>query len=256
MLCLQNLARILREICGIVPDARIGAGFKRVGGLMIGTIADFETPRRNMVESQIRTNKVTDAALIEILSTVPRELFVPDRLASLAYADEDIEIAPHRYLMEPLVLARLLQTAGVTEEDMVLDIGCGTGYSTAVLSKLANTVAAVESDPKLASHATSLLSQLDMDNAVVMTEPLEQGYPHQAPYDVILLGGAVSTIPEAILGQMAEGGRLVAVFLEGEKLLGKGTLMICRNGNYSRREVFDATVPPLPGFSGEQGFQF
>ena len=134
-----------------------------------------------MVESQIRTNKVTDPALVETFSTVPRELFVPDRLSSLAYADEDIEIAPHRYLMEPLVLARLLQTAGVTEDDMVLDIGCGTGYSTAVLSKLANTVVAVESDPKLASHAASLLSQLDMDNAVVMTGPLEQGHPPRRP---------------------------------------------------------------------------
>ncbi len=241
--------------CGF--HAHADAVFKRVGGsLMIGAITDFETPRRNMVESQIRTNKVTDPALVETFSTVPRELFVPDRLSSLAYADEDIEIAPRRYLMEPLVLARLLQTAGVTEDDMVLDIGCGTGYSTAVLSNLANTVVAVESDPKLASHAGSLLSQLDMDNAVVMTGPLEQGYPPQAPYDVIVMGGGVATIPEAILEQLAEGGRLVAVLQEGEQLLGKGTLMIGRNGNYSRREIFDAAVPPLPGFSGDQSFQF
>ncbi len=219
-------------------------------------MTDFETPRRNMVEGQIRTNKVTDPALIETLSTLPRELFVPDRFSSLAYADENIEIAPHRYLMEPLVFARLLQTADVTEDDIVLDIGCGTGYSTAVLSRLAGTVVAVESDPKLAFHAASVLSQLNMDNAVVMTEPLEKGYPSQAPYDLILLGGGVSMIPEALLRQLAEGGRLVTVFLEGEKSFGKGTLMIGRNGHYSRREVFDAAIPPLPGFSDELGFQF
>jgi protein-L-isoaspartate(D-aspartate) O-methyltransferase len=219
-------------------------------------ITDFEAPRQNMVESQIRTNKVTDPDLIESFSTVPRELFVPDHLSSLAYADEDIEIAPHRYLMEPLVLARLLQTAGVTEDDMVLDIGCGTGYSTAVLSRLVNTVVAVESDPELASHAVALLAQLDIDNAVVMTGPLEQGHSPQAPYDVVLLSGAVTMIPAAILGQLAEGGRLVAILMEGGQSLGRGTLIIGRNGNFSRREVFDAAVPPLPGFSGEQGFQF
>jgi protein-L-isoaspartate(D-aspartate) O-methyltransferase len=223
---------------------------------MTGAINDFEAPRQNMVERQIRTNKVTNPDLIESLSTVPRELFVPDRLSSLAYADEDIEIAPHRYLMEPLVLARLLQTAGVTEDDMVLDIGCGTGYSTAILSRLANMVVAVESDPKLASHAAALLSQLDIDNAVVMTGPLEQGHSPQAPYDVVLLGGAVTIIPAAILGQLTEGGRLVAVIMEGEQSLGRGTLLIGRNGNFSQRKIFDATVPPLLGFNGEQGFQF
>lgn len=219
-------------------------------------MSEYETPRRNMVESQIRPNRVTDPSLIDAFSELPRELFVPEAFRSVAYADEDIEIAPHRYLIEPLVLARLLQAAKVSDEDMALVIGCGTGYATAVLANLANAVVSVESDAALADRASRLLVDLGIDNAAVVEASLREGYPRQAPYDVILFNGAVQDIPESIVDQLAEGGRLVAVVLRKGDACGRGTLVIRRNGIVSRRCVFDASLPLLPGFKAEQGFVF
>ena len=154
-------------------------------------MTDYAIFRRNMVENQIRPNRVTDSAILTVMGELPRERFLPEALRGVAYVDEDIEIAEGRYLMEPLVLARLLQAAAVDREDMVLDIGCATAYSTAVLARLAGTVVAVESDPNLAAGAMATLEELGIDNAVVIEGPLAEGYPGQAPYNVILLGGAV-----------------------------------------------------------------
>jgi len=136
----------------------------------------------------------------------------------------------------------------------VLDLGCGTGYSTAVLARLADTVVAVEADEELAAMAGATLADLGIDNTVVVTGSMEAGYPDQAPYDVILFGGSVPEIPDRIAGQLAEGGRLVAVV--GSPGLGRGTLMTRRNGIVSSLPVFDAATPPLPGFAKEEGFVF
>jgi protein-L-isoaspartate(D-aspartate) O-methyltransferase len=218
-------------------------------------MVDYTESRWNMVESQIRTNKVTDPALLAVMANLPRECFVPEPLRGIAYVDEDIPLGKGRYLMEPMVLARLLQTAAVRPEDVVLDVGCATGYSTAVLARLANTVVAVESDPELAARATGTLAELGIDNAVVVEAPLREGYPKQAPYDVIFIGGAVPEIPRVIADQLAEGGRLVTVVAE-EGAVGRGTLMIRSGGVLSDRPVFDAATPPLPEFSREPGFVF
>ena len=153
------------------------------------------------------------------------------------------------------MLARLLDAAAIRPQDVVLDIGCATGYSSAVLSRLANTVVALESDAGLAEDAVRILGEIDADNVAVITGVLEDGYPEQAPYDVIVLGGAVDEVPPAITDQLAEGGRLVAV-VDDEDGVGKGTLIELHGDTLSRRQVFDAVVMKLPGFARESGFVF
>ena len=216
---------------------------------------DYAAARTNMVKSQIRPNKVTDPLIIEAMGDIPRERFVPESHLGVAYVDEDIAIAGGRYLMEPMVLARLLQSAEIKETDVVLDIGCATGYSAALIARLANTVVAVESDPDLAATAQRLLSELDVDNAVVIEADLRHGYAEQAPYDVILFDGALAHIPDDICAQLAEGGRLVAVVKNGTGM-GRAILVGRREGVLSRRVLFDAATPLLPGFAAEAGFVF
>ena len=171
----------------------------------------FAEARRHMVASQLRPNKVTDDRLTDAMEAVPRELFVPKALRGVAYLDEDIEIAEGRHLMEPMVLARLLQAAGVRADDIVLDVGCASGYSTAVIARLAGTVVGVESDAELAARATGLLTDLEVDNAAVVEGAFDAGLPDQGPYDIIVLNGAVPDVPAALLDQLADGGRLLAV---------------------------------------------
>ncbi len=216
---------------------------------------DYIAARTNMVQSQIRPNKVTDPMIIDAMGDIPSERFVPEPYLGVAYVDEDIAIARGRYLMEPMVLARLLQSAEIKETDVVLDIGCGSGYSAAVIARLANTVVALENDRDLAATAGRLLSELSVDNAIVIEADLGQGYAEQAPYDVILFDGALAHIPDDICAQLAEGGRLVAVVKNGTGL-GKAILVARRQGVLSRRVLFDAATPLLPGFAAEAGFVF
>lgn len=217
---------------------------------------DYAAIRLNMVDSQIRTNKVTNAEIIAAFESVPREAFVPERLAASAYVDEDVALGNGRYLMEPMILARLLQEARPGPADVALDVGCGTGYATAILAKLAATVVALESDPELAAAATKVLADLGIDNAVVVEGPLPDGWPAQAPYGVILLNGAVSEVPEAIRGQLAEGGRLATV-LRPDSGPGQGILMRRSGGTVAAgRAFFDAATPVLAGFAREAGFVF
>lgn len=216
---------------------------------------EYATARRNMVESQLRTNKVTDAGLIEAFEQVPRELFLPERLRGIAYVDEDIALGNGRFAMEPMILARLLQAARPEPDDIALDLGCTTGYATAILSRLVATVVALEGEADLAAEANRTLSELEIDNAVVVEGPLTEGYPKQAPYNVIVLGGAVAEILPAIGDQLADGGRLVAV-VKREPGMGRATLMQRNGGVVSSRILFDASVPMLPGFEVEPGFVF
>lgn len=214
----------------------------------------FAAARHNMIESQLRTNRVTDKNVLAAFEAVPRELFMPPPMGSIAYVDEDLELAPGRWLMEPMVLARLLQAAEVRPDDVALAVGCGTGYCCAILARLAGTVVAVESDPELAAQAARILSELSIDNVVFVEGQLSEGNPRQAPYDVILIDGGVEEVPEAIQRQLAEGGRLVTVKRRGP--VGRAVLMINRGGVVSSRVLFDAAVPLLPGFAREPGFVF
>lgn len=218
-------------------------------------MADFEAARHNMVDCQIRTNKVTDRRLIEAMREIPRERFVDAPQQAIAYIDGDLPLGNGRYLMEPMVLARMLQGLDIGPEDAVLDIGAATGYSSAVIARLALAVIALEPDGGMTGEATAKLADLGIDNVAFVDGTLNQGYPAQAPYDVILFQGAVAEVPQGILDQLAEGGRLCAVIDEGAGP-GRVTLMVKSGGVVSGRVVFDANVAPLPGFEKTPGFVF
>jgi len=216
---------------------------------------DYRAARLNMVESQLRTNKVTDAAVLDAFLAVPRERFVPEPLTGSAYVDEDIPLGGGRYLLEPMVLAKLLQLAEIGPDAGVLEIGAGTGYGTAILSRLAERVVAVESDVRLAGIARQRLQELAAGNVTLLEGHLEEGYPAGAPYEVIVFGGAVASVPEPIARQLAEGGRLVAVVKSGAGP-GQAVLVTRTAGVLSHRPVFDAGVALLPGFVSTPGFVF
>jgi protein-L-isoaspartate(D-aspartate) O-methyltransferase len=216
---------------------------------------DFAEARRRMINSQIRPNRVSDARVLAAMGEVPREVFVPEPLRGVAYVDEDIEIGERRYLMEPLALARLLQGAELEPSDVALDIGCGTGYTAAVLSHLVSTVVAIECDEEIAKRANENLIELAIDNAAVVEGPLAHGYPEHAPYDVIFLSGAAAFLPPGLIGQLAEGGRLVGVF-RGADGVGRASMVVRQGDLSATRELFNAATPLLPGFETEPEFAF
>lgn len=216
---------------------------------------DFAVARYNMVESQIRPNKVTDQRVVDAMMSVPREIFVPAASRGVAYVDDALAIAKGRYLMEPMVFARMLQAAEVQPGDVVLDIGCATGYSSAVIAQLAATVVGIESDPDLAAKAGNALAEAGADNAVVIAGPLNVGYPDQAPYDVIFVNGAVCEAPAALTAQLADGGRMLAV-VRGEDGVGVARLFRRAGGSVSSRALFETLPALLPGFEPKPGFRF
>lgn len=218
-------------------------------------MADFKALRQNMVDTQLRTNKVTDANVLAAMGEIPREMFVPEDRASLAYIDEDIHIGKSRCMAEPMILARMIQAAEIGPEDVVLDVACGSGYSSAILGRIARAVVAVESDTELAGAASARLTKLGMDNVVVEIGPINAGWSDQAPYDVIMVNGSCGEMSEAILSQLAEGGRLCAI-LRGPGGTGMAKLFVKSGGVVSNRGLFDANVPILPEFDLEEGFSF
>ncbi|WP_448205035.1 protein-L-isoaspartate O-methyltransferase family protein [Azospirillum sp. sgz302134] len=218
-------------------------------------MSEYAAARLNMVEGQIRPNKVTDQRLVDAMLDIPREVFVPQAARGIAYVDKDIAVGSGRYLMEPMVFARMLQEVGVDETDTVLDIGCGTGYSTAVLARLATKVVGVESDASLAQRATAALAESGVANAAVVNAPLTEGHAAQGPYDVIVVEGLVAELPEAILGQLAEGGRLIAAVM-GDRGVGEVKLYQRIAGVVSGRVLFEAQPHPLPGFEPKPKFVF
>ena len=221
---------------------------------------DFAQARIKMVDGQVRTTDVTDLALLSAFLDVPREEFVPAERRAIAYIDEDVQIAaaqggnPPRYLMEASPLAKLLQLAEISPSDIVLDVGCGTGYASALLSRLASSVIALESDPALAALANSKLAALGCDNVAVVQGELSKGYSDEAPYEVIFIGGAVDEVPEALFEQLKEGGRMVVV--EGRGNSGVAKLYLKSGGDVAGRRAFNAAIKPLPGFESAPTFQF
>ncbi|MGB3502441.1 MAG: protein-L-isoaspartate O-methyltransferase [Mesorhizobium sp.] len=215
---------------------------------------DFAALRTKMVDGQVRTTDVTSLPLLDAMLSVPREEFVPAARKALAYIDEDIEIAPGRFLMEASPFARLIQLADVRPSDFVLDVGAGTGYSSAVLSKIAGAVVALEEDADLAARAQAILSNLGCDAVAVVEGSLREGYAAQGPYDVILVGGAVDEVPEQILAQLKDNGRLVVV--EGHGNAGAARIYVRQGAVTTPRTAFNASVRPLPGFHTAQVFEF
>jgi len=216
---------------------------------------DYGAARLNMVEGQLRTNEVTDPALLDAFLSVPRERFVPESLRGAAYVDDDIPLGGGRYLLEPLVLARLALLAEAGAADRVMLVGADTGYGAAILARVASSVVALESDPGLAKTARSLLGELGCRNVSVIEGPLERGHPGGAPYHAIIFGGAIAAVPRAIQDQLGEGGRIAAVVKSGAGV-GQATKMTRIGHELSRRAMFDAATPMLPSFVPEPSFIF
>lgn len=218
--------------------------------------ADFSELRIRMVDGQIRTTDVTSLPLISAMLTVPRESFVPDARRALAYIDDNILLSEDgaRYLMKPSPFAKLVQLAEIGPNDSVLCVGTATGYSAAVLSHLAKSVVALESDAALADKAAATLAGFGHDNATVVKGPLPAGCAAHAPFDVILVEGSVDELPQALTAQLAEGGRLVVV--EGRGNAGVARIYVKASGVVAGRRAFNAAVKSLPGFERAPAFEF
>jgi protein-L-isoaspartate(D-aspartate) O-methyltransferase len=215
---------------------------------------DTATARRMMVDGQVRTADVTNLDLIAAMLAVPRELFVPPPLAGQAYLDRDLPVGAGRALLKPMVLAKLIQNAQVNTADHVLDVGCATGYSSAVLSRLAGSVVALEEDATLARRAQDALSASHAANVTVAAGPLKAGWPAAAPYDVILVNGATEIVPEALGRQLKPDGRLACIL--GRAPTGKAMIYRMIEGHLVGRPIFDAAAPLLPGFTAPAEFVF
>jgi protein-L-isoaspartate(D-aspartate) O-methyltransferase len=215
---------------------------------------EYARARLNMVQNQLRPNRIDDPKVLDAMAEVPRERFLPKALRGVAYADEDLPLPGNGWLIEPLVLARLIQAAEVRPTDVVLVVGCTTGYAGAVLARLAGTVLLVE-PPAAAAPVEALLDHLGVDNVVVVvSDDPAAGHPGQAPYDLILLVGSVPAMPPALLEQIGESGRIAAVIDDGR--IGKATLFIKLHGVVGQREVGDAQTPPCPGLEPRPRFAF
>jgi len=221
-------------------------------------MTDFAQARRTMVDGQVRTNDVTDPRLLSALLEVPRERFVPAEIQALAYLDRDVPVGgagrSARYLLKPMVLAKLIQAADVRETDCVLDVGVASGYSAAILGRLAASVVALEEDAALGRRAAETLAATGASNVQIATGTLGTGWPGGGPYDVIVLEGSTEIVPQSLFGQLKDSGRLVCVL--GRAPIGKAMIYRCAAGHVSAQPAFDATAPLLPGFAKPAEFVF
>ena len=215
-------------------------------------MTDYKTRRKIMVDTQIRPSDVTKFPIIDAFLFVPREKFVPDGKREAAYIGENFQIGQSRVILEPRTLAKLLDALDVNNDELVLDIGTGLGYSSAVISLVAEFVVAVEDDSSLASEAEEILSEIGADNVVVEVNKLEEGAPEHGPYDVIIIQGGVEKIPGSILKQLKNGGRVAAIFIE--EGLGTAKIGYKLNDKINWRYSFNAAAPVLPGFFKQKDF--
>jgi protein-L-isoaspartate(D-aspartate) O-methyltransferase len=215
---------------------------------------DFATARRNMVDGQIRPNKVTDARVIGAMRTLRRELFVPEPQRALAYADEDIRLPNGRAVTEPMVLARLVQAAEPPPGGRALVVGGGTGYGAALLARCGLSVVLLEDDADLLAIARAALAE-EAPEVRVEQGPLPAGWRGAAPYDVILIEGAIPAIPPAIAAQATEGGRIATVLQQAGRAAAAVVAPV-RGGHAFPQTLFDCATPPLPAFRPAPAFVF
>jgi protein-L-isoaspartate(D-aspartate) O-methyltransferase len=205
-----------------------------------------------MVDTQVRPSDVTKFPIIDAMLSVPREAFVPDQLREAAYVGENLDIGGGRVMLEPRTLAKMLDALDIQPAQVALDIGCGLGYSTAILARLCDFVVAVEDDEARAEEAQVLLSGQGVDNAAVMTAPLIDGAAKSGPYDIIMVQGGVAEVPTLLLDQLRDGGRIACVFAEGT--LGVVRIGYKIDGIVNWRFSFNASAPVLPGFEKQAVF--
>lgn len=215
-------------------------------------MTEFSKRRLVMVDTQIRPSDVTKYPIIDAMLSVPREAFVPDAQREAAYADGPVPLAAGREICEPRSLAKMLDALDIQPDEVVLDLGCGLGYSAAVMAGFSAAVVAVEADEAMAEEAQRLLSEHGADNAAVIAAPLDEGAAKHGPYDVILIAGAVEEVPAGILDQLRDGGRIAAIFMQGA--LGACQIGVKSAHGVSWRFAFNATAPVLPGFTKEAEF--
>ena len=216
----------------------------------------FNRARKIMLESQIRPNKVIDEKVLSAFSIIPRELFVQKSMRDIAYIDEDLPLSNGRYLMEPMVLARLIQSLNLNVSDNVMIIGVGTGYSAAIISQIVASVIGIESRTNLIKKAENNLVHLDITNTVLFKERLQDGYSKEAPYNAILIDGGVSFVPDSILNQLAKNGRLVSIYRQKIETAGEASLWMRAASNFTRTCLFNAQVPTLEEFKKKPEFSF
>jgi len=215
-------------------------------------MSDYTTRRTMMVDTQVRPQDVTKFPILEAMLQVPRESYVPDGLREAAYVSENLSLSESRVMLEPRTFGKLLDSLDIDPHEVVLDVGCGLGYSTAVVARLADAVVAVEEDAKMAEEAQAILSGNGVDNAAVIEAVLAEGAAKHGPYDVIILEGAAEHVPEAILEQLKEGGRVGCIFAEAA--LGVARIGYKIDGEVTWRYAFNASAPVLKGFEQPASF--
>jgi protein-L-isoaspartate(D-aspartate) O-methyltransferase len=233
---------------------------RRQRRLLLGFLpmSGFSTLRQKMVDGQVRPSDVTDVRIIDAMLAVPREAFVPENKRALAYLDLDLDVSESgqaaRFLIKPVVLAKMLQAAEIKQSDRVLVVGCATGYAAAVIAQFVGQVTATESDAGLATKAGAVLAQNGCGKVAIRTAGVADGDPANGPYEVIVLNGATEIVPERLYGQLNNGGRLVGVFAMSQPP--RATLVTSSHGDFGNRALFDATAPVLPGMERLPAFVF
>ncbi|WP_417247390.1 protein-L-isoaspartate O-methyltransferase family protein [Celeribacter sp.] len=213
---------------------------------------DFTQLRTTMVDTQVRPSDVTKFPIIEAMLTVPRENFVPEEKRAAAYVGDHVDLGNGRVVLDPRILAKMLDALNIENDELVLDLGCGLGYSSAVIARMAQAVVAVEEDEALAEEAAKALVANGSDNVILETGPIAKGEPQHGPYDVVIVQGGVEEMPEDILSQVKEKGRICAIFIDGA--LGIVRIGYKIDGEITWRMVFNATAPVLPGFEKRAEF--
>jgi len=215
-------------------------------------MTDYTALRTTMVDTQVRPSDVTKYPVIDAMLSVPREAFVPRDKRDAAYVGENVDLGAQRVILEPRTLAKMLDAVDIQQDELVLDIGSGLGYSSAVIARMAEAVVALEDDEERVAEAQTILAEQGADNVILHHGPLSEGAADHGPYDVMTLQGAVEHVPEALLAQLKDGGRIVGVFMEGA--LGVVRVGYMLDGTVNWRFSFNASAPVLPGFEKHSAF--
>ena len=217
---------------------------------------DFELARKKMVENQIRANKVTDISIIDAFNYVRREKFVPDSLKAISYIDEDIQLSRNRFMMKPMILARLFQSLSLQGNENILHIGSNTGYSSAILSRICSSVICIESDKKLFETSVNVFSEMGFDNVIPLHGLMEHGVIKEAPFDIIFIEGSIEIEPKTLFGQLNDNGKLIVIIRPENMKIGKAKLFFKKNNEIGIENLFDAQVSKLSIFKSNSKFLF
>ena len=217
---------------------------------------DFKIARKNMVENQIRANKVTSLNVVNAFLDVPREKFVPDALQEISYVDEDIQLSRNRFMMKPMILARLFQSLNLKGNENILHVGSNSGYGSAILSRMCSSVISLESDKKLFETSIHTFSNMGFDNVVPLHGSMENGVEKEAPFDIIFIEGSIETEPKSLFGQLNENGKLIAIIRPANIKIGKAKLFFKISNEIGLENLFDAQVSKLSIFKSKTKFSF